>query len=154
MLLVCAFAVGANVHCYFSWQINCFSKSSWVINIKNAGSRLDFRISKLNLFNFQLVFLATIFILLRNAEKHCVTRQKRLQGSFENTIYKAILVNKLKLGSVTLAAGFHSRNTIKLKKNLATSVRFRDKKLKKGIGPWLLADLCYASICALGLDKE
>ena len=64
-----------------------------------------------------------------------MTRQKRLQGSFDNTICKVILVNKLKLGSVTLAAGFHSRNTIKLKKNLATLVRFRDKKLKKGIGP-------------------
>ena len=83
------------------------------MTIKNAGSRLDFRISKLNLFEFQLVFLATIFILLHNAEEHCVTRQKQLQGSFENTIYKVILMNKLKLGSVTLAAGFHSQNTIK-----------------------------------------
>ena len=61
-------------------------------------------------------------------------------------------MNKLKLGSVTLAAGFHSQNTIKLKKkNLATWVRFRDKKLALEL---MLADLCYTSVCALGLDKE
>ena len=94
VLLVCAFAVGANGYCYFSWEINCFSKSSRVINIKNAGSRLDFPISKLSSFEFQVVFLATIFIMLHNAEEHCVTRQKRLQGSFENTIYKVILMNE------------------------------------------------------------
>ena len=61
--------------CYFSLEINCFLKSCRVINIK--------MLAELDSFKFQVVFLATIFILSHNTKEPCVRRPKRLQGSFK-----------------------------------------------------------------------
>ena len=114
-------AVGLCVHSRCKWLLLFFLRNKLFVKILSSDQYQKCspktsafpQILKLNSFEFQVVFLATIFILLNNAKEHCVTRQKQLQGSFKNTIYKVILMNKLKLGSVTLAAGFHSRNIIR-----------------------------------------
>ena len=165
MLLVCAFAVGANGYYYFSWEIkNCFLKSSWVINIKNAGSRLPhFRKFPISIFqnsihlSFKVVFLTTVFIcctMLRSIawrdKNSCkgVSRTLSIRSSWgTNNI-------KTRFSYPGCRFPFSKYNKVKEKKPLATWVRFRDKKWKKEIGPSMLADLCYATICALGLDKD
>ena len=60
-----AFASRASGHCYVSREINRFSKSFRVANIKNAGfsnSRLGFRLSKLDLFKARVLFWFCLFI--------------------------------------------------------------------------------------------
>ena len=59
VLLVSALALRAGGHCYVSREINRFSKSFQVANIKmlvSRISRLGFRISELDLFEAQVLF--------------------------------------------------------------------------------------------------
>ena len=77
MLLVAAFAVRANGYCYVSREINRFSKSFRVVNIKK-GWLLETRDSVLGFRNSIRSSLeyASSFVSSCNAPYHCVTSQK------------------------------------------------------------------------------
>ena len=82
--------------------LSCTSKccsvcSLYVMNVKNADfsklkNRFVFRfcVSKSNLFQFQLVFLADIIVSSRNVLQRCVTGQKRLQGGLRVRFFTKI----------------------------------------------------------------